>query len=70
MSYASLKSVWRFLIVMLDCITDEYERIESVCIHINKANKQIVDHLIDYIERSELVNVKEQYLEVLEDIYE
>lgn len=64
------EGTWRFLTVMLDCITDEYERIESVCIHINKPDNQIVDHLIDYIERSEFVSAKEQYLGVLEDIYE
>ena len=64
------EGTWRFLTVMLDCITDEYERIESVCIHINKPDNQIVDHLIDYVERSEFVSAKEQYLEVLEDIYE
>ena len=64
------EGTWRFLTVMLDCITDEYERIESVRIHINKHDEQIVDHLIDYVDRSEFVSVKEQYLEVLEDIYE
>ena len=64
------EGTWRFLTVMLDCITDEYERIESVYIHINKPDNQIVDHLIDYIERSEFVSAKEQYLGVLEDIYE